>query len=94
MICPVIRPTIAKNRVGRKVPLWWDKGTLEDIAVWVATRRAQGAKDADPIVCSSQPLCLGDEIGVTSASSPFSTTCKNRSRAKSSKRVPYGEGTK
>jgi len=59
MICPVNRPTIAKARVGRKVPLWWDKGTLEDIVAWVATRRAQGAKNSDPVVCSIQPRRLG-----------------------------------
>jgi site-specific recombinase XerC len=47
----VIRPAIAKGHVGRKVSLWWDKGTLEDVAAWVATRRAQGAKDGDPVVC-------------------------------------------
>jgi hypothetical protein len=31
MICPVIRPAIAKGRVVRKVPLWWDKYTLDDV---------------------------------------------------------------
>jgi len=62
VICPVIRPTIAKGRVGRKVPLWWDRGTLDDVARWVATRRAQGAKDGDPVVCSLQPRRIGEPL--------------------------------
>jgi len=47
-------PTIVQGYVGYKVPLWWDKGTLDDVVAWVATRRAQRAKDGDPVVCSIQ----------------------------------------
>ena len=44
----VIRPTIAKCGRGRVVPLLWDQGTLDDIAAWVATRRAPGRPGPGP----------------------------------------------
>ena len=50
----VVQSTFAEGGCGRKAPLWWDKGTLDDIAAWAATRRAHGAKDDDPLVCSVQ----------------------------------------
>ncbi len=71
-----IRPTIAKGHVGRNVPLWWDKGTLEDIVAWVATRRARGAKDGDPLVCSMQPRRLGEPLGRHVLRKRFRTACR------------------
>jgi integrase len=34
------------------VPLWWDGGTLADLAAWRAHRATQGAKSGDPFVAS------------------------------------------
>jgi integrase len=43
---------IAKRKRGRRVPLWWDRGTLDDLTAWKGERIRQGAKPADPFVCS------------------------------------------
>ena len=34
---------VAKGGRRRTVPLWWDQGTLADLAAWRAERAAQGA---------------------------------------------------
>ena len=36
----------------RCVPLWWDAGTLTDLAEWQAERMRHGARGGDPFVCS------------------------------------------
>lgn len=44
-----------KNRFGvghaRKVPLWWDSGTLDDVSRWLEIRNQDGAARLDPFVC-------------------------------------------
>ena len=39
-----IRAHVAKGGRGRRVPCWWDAGTLADLNAWYAERVAQGAK--------------------------------------------------
>jgi integrase len=36
------------------VPLWWDRGTYEEIAEWYAHRKSQGAVGRSALVCSWQ----------------------------------------
>jgi integrase len=38
----------------RRVPLWWDGGTLNDLAAWRAARLATGATGDQPFVASLQ----------------------------------------
>ena len=45
-----IRKEIAKYKKARMVPLWWDKGTFEDIRAWKEFRFSQGAKPEDPFI--------------------------------------------
>jgi integrase len=49
-----IRVGASKGRKSRRVPLWWDGGTLEDLAAWRAARFATGAKGDQPFVASLQ----------------------------------------
>ena len=49
-----IRACIAKGGRSRRVPLWWDAGTLADLVAWRAERVAQGGRDGDPFICSVQ----------------------------------------
>jgi integrase/recombinase XerD len=72
----VIRPKIAKRGRGRKVPLWWDKGTLDDIAAWLARRREQGGNDGEPLVCSLQPRRVGEPLGRHVLRKRFRTACR------------------
>jgi integrase len=47
-----VRRDVGKGRRARTIPLWWDAGTLADLAAWKAERRRQGAGDDDLFVCS------------------------------------------
>jgi integrase len=47
-----IRAEIAKGGRARKVPLWWDRGTLGDIVAWKTERLAGGAAPNDFFVTS------------------------------------------
>jgi integrase len=49
-----IRASAAKGGKPRTVPLWWDAGTLEDLADWRADRVSRGVTSMSPFVCSWQ----------------------------------------
>ena len=49
-----IRVGASKGGKSRRVPLWWDQGTLDDLAAWRANRASHGAKSGDPFVASLQ----------------------------------------
>ena len=36
-----LRATTTKGKRARRVPLWWDSGTLADVTAWLAVRRDQ-----------------------------------------------------
>ncbi len=42
------------KRKGRKVPLWWDAGTLQHLREWQDWRFSRGAKPADPFLIVSK----------------------------------------
>lgn len=66
-----IPAAIAKRRKGRKVPLWWDAGTLADLDQWKQERTSQGAKSGDPFVCS-QSAGTNSRTGKPSFGKPLS----------------------
>jgi integrase len=51
---PHIRICVGASKGGRsrRVPWWWDAGTLADLGAWRADRAACGAKAGDPFVAS------------------------------------------
>jgi integrase len=49
-----IRVGASKGGKSRRVPLWWDGGTLEDLTAWRAARLATGTKGNEPFVASLQ----------------------------------------
>ena len=54
---PVIalrKETTKGKRRGRKVPLWWDQGTRDDLAAWHRYRLDGGAKNTDPFVTAQR----------------------------------------
>lgn len=61
-----VRKDITKGREGKRrarlVPLWWDAGTLADIAAWLEYRRASGASKDDPFVCGHTKGCWGERL--------------------------------
>ena len=49
-----IRASAAKGGRPRMVPLWWDRGTYDDLVAWRTDRLARGAKAGSSFVCSWQ----------------------------------------
>jgi integrase len=71
-----IRVGCSKGGKSRRVPLWWDGGTLDDLAAWRADRAAVGATGRDPFVAS---LRAGREALVFSRHTlrkKFRTACR------------------
>lgn len=47
-----IRKDVGKGRKERIVPLWWDRGTLEDLKAWKRYRIDQGATNESPFIAA------------------------------------------
>jgi integrase len=58
------------------VPLWWDAGTLRDIAAWAAERTRPGAKADDPFICSTQANRHGTALKRHALRRRFRSACK------------------
>jgi len=58
------------------VPLWWDAGTLDDLADWKAERLEQRALGRDPFVCSVQSHRFGQPLQRAALRRRFLTACK------------------
>jgi integrase len=71
-----LRREITKGRRARVVPLWWDAGTLDELAAWKAERLEQGAHGRGPFVCSVQSHRLGRPLQRAALRRRFLTACK------------------
>ena len=50
------------KRKSRNVPLWWDRGTLDDITAWKNERKEQGAKPGDYFICAQSKAAFGKKL--------------------------------
>jgi integrase/recombinase XerD len=71
-----LRKETTKGKRPRKVPLWWDAGTLADLAAWKAERLGQGASNRDPFVCSVQAHLRGQALQRHAIRRRFLSACK------------------
>ena len=71
-----VRAACAKGNRPRRVPLWWDAGTLQDLAAWKARRQAQGARADDPFICSLQRATFGRMLNRHVVRQRFRTACR------------------
>jgi integrase len=69
-----IRTGAAKGGKPRTVPLWWDRGTLADLAAWRAERANVGAND--PFVASYLPGRSAKTFSRHTLRKRFRTACK------------------
>ena len=67
---------IAKRHKARRVPLWWDAATLDDLRAWKAERAAQGATGASPFVCSQSTGTQGKPLSVRNAQARWKAAVK------------------
>jgi integrase len=71
-----IRNGAAKGGRSRMVPLWWDAGTLEDLAAWKAERLRQNAGADDPFLASLIPGRAVKPFSRHTLRKRFRTACK------------------
>jgi hypothetical protein len=71
-----IRNGAAKGGRSRVVPLWWDAGTLEDLAPWKAERISAGAEHDDPFLASLIPGRTAKTFSRHTLRKRFRTACK------------------
>lgn len=67
-----IRTGASKGGRPRTVPLWWDAGTLRDLAAWKAERLGQDAEHDSPLVAN----CRGTRLSRHTLRKRFRTACK------------------
>jgi len=72
----LVRADIAKRRKARRVPLWWDQGTLDDLTAWRDQRTGQGAGSAGPFVCSQSARSAGKPLDRQNARARFKVACR------------------
>lgn len=75
--CIKIRPEITKGKngeyYGRSVPLWWDKGTLEDLKRFAQFR---AGKPGEPFLVSIRPGAAGQRLSKDAISNRWDTLMK------------------
>ncbi len=72
-----IRRGAAKGGRPRMVPLWWDAGTLADLAGWKRERLHQGAGAEEAFVTSQRPgRAVGMPLSRHTLRKRFRTACK------------------
>ena len=71
-----IRNGAAKGGRSRVVPLWWDAGTLEDLAAWKADRLRAGAEYNEPFLASLIPARAIKPFSRHTLRKRFRTACK------------------
>jgi integrase len=72
----LVRAQHAKLGRPRRVPLWWDAGTLTDLTAWRDSRQEQSAKHNDPFICSLQTATFGAPLNRHVLRRRFHTACR------------------
>ena len=71
-----LRSETTKGHKPRRVPLWWDGGTLADLTAWKKRRIEDGARGHDPFVCSVQAHRDGQALQRHAIRRRFLSACK------------------
>jgi integrase len=71
-----VRAERAKLGRPRRVPLWWDAGTLEDLTAWKNARESQGGRSVEPYICSQQRATFGSALNRHVLRRRFLTACR------------------
>ncbi|MBX3411860.1 MAG: site-specific integrase [Pirellulales bacterium] len=68
--------SIAKRGKARRIPCWWDQGTLATLRAWKAERAAQGATSSDPFIASPSKHRRGQRLSVRTLQARWRTAIK------------------
>jgi integrase len=72
----LVRAELAKLNRPRRVPHWWDAGTLSDLSAWLDYRHEQGATRNDPFTCSLLSATFGQPLNRHVLRRRFHTACR------------------
>jgi integrase len=72
----LIRAGVSKSRRARRVPLWWDRDTLVDIAAWKTRLLSKDAQPGDLFVSSVINRTHGKSLSRQAPRQRFRTACK------------------
>ena len=75
-----IRRGAAKGGKPRMVPLWWDAGTLADLAAWKKERVEGPSQPDDPFLVSSRACRVAGPFSRHTLRKRFRTACKSLGR--------------
>ena len=67
---------ITKGKRPRRVPLWWDASTLNDLTSWKNERTSQKAKPTDFFVCAMSKNAFGKQLSTRNLWQRFLTACR------------------
>lgn len=67
-----ISKRVGKGRKSRKVPLWWDGHTLDDLRAW---RSEQLARGATYFLCAQSVDCFGNQLDRRNVRRVFKRCC-------------------
>lgn len=71
-----VRKSVAKGGRPRKVPLWWDAATLDDLTVWREFRlKADDAEEGEPFVCTRASGATGHRLHRNAVRNRFLSAC-------------------
>src|SRR5215470_7362580 len=71
-----LRCGTTKGGRSRRVPLWWDSGTLADLVAWKMRRGKDQARESDPFICSMQANRIGRRLQRHAIRRRFLSACK------------------
>ena len=71
-----VRKEIAKRHMPRRVPAWWDRGSLDDLTAWRDHRVSQGATANDLLVCSQSARSFGRPLDRFNVRARFKVACR------------------
>jgi integrase len=84
-----VSKAIGKGKKARKIPLWWDRSTLDDLISWKAERQQQGAQGQDYFVCVQSKRGFGQNLCRNNVRRRFQVGC----RVLGADRLVIGEDT-
>ena len=71
-----IPKSLGKGGKSRRVPLWWDRATLDNIIAWRIERVSQGAKRGDRFVCTQARSVAGRPLTRFGVRARFLAACR------------------
>ena len=67
---------VGQRASARRIPLWWNTGTLTDLTAWKSERTNQGAGQGDFFVCCQSKEAFGNQLDRFNVRARFVSACR------------------